>query len=164
MANSRKRVRDSFDRLTQFSLEQAYIVFAVIYFPCALLFNNRGLFAGIILIIYTLVMILVSFVLLGRFVLFLAKQANEHSGMYGSVLVMYVLDMLIPLVMMKFYAVTTLTLLPEQHEGFMCELVRFVRNFYFTYDVQHNLDLLIMASLVGVGVMALVGVRREAEK
>ena len=160
MATSRKSVRDSFDKLTQFSLEQAYIVFAIIYFPCALLFDNRGLFAGIILIIYTLALLIASVVMLGKFVLFLAAQANEHSGKYGSVLVMYVLDMLIPLVMIKFFALTAINLLPERHEGFACELVHFVRNFYFTYDVQHNLDLLIMASLVGVGAMALLAVRK----
>lgn len=143
--------RKILDRVGALNIEQAYIIFAIIYLPFVVLLRNQGFIAESLLNVYTLVLMFVALVMVGRFILFLGKLANEHSGQYGSLWIMYVLDLLIPLVTAKIYGMVVLQMLPERHVGILCEIVNFVRSLMWTFHYQQALNILILATLAVFG-------------
>ncbi len=146
-----------------FQLENAFIIFAIIYVPVSLLFFNRGVLAETLLILYTLALMLGGALLMARFLLFIAKEANEHNGQYGSVLIMYVLNILLPLLTFKFIAYTVWKLLPCTCErfGLFADGVRMVRDAFYLFNIQQNLTWVAAGSLVLVAVFAMWSVSRK---
>lgn len=155
MSEKQTAPRRILDRVGALNLEQAYIIFAVIYLPFAVLLRNQGFIAESLLNVYTLVMMFVALILVGRFVLFLGRLANEHNAQYGSLWIMYVLDVLIPLVTAKVYGMVILQMLPERHVGILCEVVNFVRSLMWIFQYQHALNILILSTLAVFGGFAI---------
>jgi hypothetical protein len=161
-----RKLPDWMTNLRPFVLEQAYIVFALIYFPVSFLFQGRGRFAAALLALYTFVMLAVGVVLIVKFVYYLARSANQHSGRYGSVFVSYILDAFIPLVMFKFFFITLWNILTSWPNmgGCWCQFVDFVKGVYFLYDMfgkQTILTNLIIWSLAAVGLFTLWSVGKR---
>lgn len=153
--------------LRPFALEQAYIIFAVIYFPVSYLFLNRGDLAFALLTVYTLVMFTLGLVLIGKFAIYLARSANAHDGRFGSVFISYLLDALVPLVMFKMYFNVTWDLLTSFHSGCWCQLIDFVRQIFFLYDLfgrQAVLNNLIFGSLAVMGLAAVWSIGMTPKK
>ncbi len=152
--------------LRPFALEQAYIIFALIYFPVSFLFMYRGRLAAGLLILYTLVLFAVGLLLIMKFGIYLARSANQHTGRYGSIFVSYLLDAFVPLVMFKLYFSTmwsVLTSLPAVTDCW-CQFIDFVRNVFVLYDLfgkQTILNNLIIWSLAAVGLFTLWSVSRK---
>lgn len=149
------------DRVGALSLEQGFIIFSVIYLPFAVLLNNQGVVAEALLALYTFVLGAVGLMLIAKFVVLLAKHANDRSGQYGTLLVMYFLNVFFPLVMAKVWGIVIMQLLPERHVGLMCDLVRFVKLLMFTFQWQQSLNLIILASLAVFVGMAVWHVGRK---
>lgn len=149
------------DKVGTLSLEQAYVIFAVIYMPFTVLLSHRGFIAESLLNIYTLALMIVGVILVGKFMVYLGKLANEHNSQYGSLWVMYVLDVLIPLVTFKVYGLVITNMLPERHVGILCEIVNFVRSLMWVFQYQRTLNILILATLVVFGGFAVWSVGRN---
>ncbi len=142
-------------------LDRAFIIFSIIYFPVAVLFLNNGIEAEIALFLFTLILGLLGILLIANFLLFLGRSANNHRDNYGSVLAMYVLNLLAPLLMFKIFAYVILRLLPKTHEGFMCEVKDFVIDIYNILQIQNSLNLIILLSMVTVGWFAMKAVGKQ---
>ena len=127
-------------------LDRAFIVFGLIYLPITLLFLDNGTLAEVTLLIFTILMFTLGAVLISGFILFLSKSANERSANMGSVMMMYVLNMLIPLIVFKFLFYTILKLLPVSHDGFLCDLKHLTIDMYRIFQPQDTLNLIILFS------------------
>lgn len=149
------------DKVGSLNLEQAYIIFAVIYLPFVILLRNQGFIAESLLNVYTLLLMVVGVILVGRFIVLLGRMANEHNGQYGSLWIMYVLDLLIPLVTFKIYGMVIMQMLPERHVGILCEIVNFVRSMMWVFQYQRTLNLLILATLAVFGGFAIWSIGRS---
>lgn len=146
-------------------LERSYLIFAVIYFPITILFLRQGIIETLILAIYSILMFLVGLVLIFKFVLFLGKSANEGARNYGSILIMYVIDVLFPLLMAKLYAHVFMQLLPGSADGILCNIRCLSKDmYYYLYDFQNTVTVLIIASFVVIVSLALWSVGRPAAK
>lgn len=147
-------------------LEHVYVVFVPIYILCAVLFRGQGQLPEALLAWFTIVMILVSVLMLVKFVIYAAKLANEGEGKYGSLLVAYLVDALLPMLMLKLYLYVGWLLLPSTHEGWVCVVTDFIRDLYRLFNFQHSLDVLIVVTaavvgLVGILAIGILPVRRK---
>lgn len=143
------------------NLEQAYIIFSVVYVPFTVLLLNQGFIPETLIALYTIGLLIVTAILIGRFILLFGKHANEHSGEYGTLFVMYVLDVLIPLLMVKVYAMVIMSLLPERHVGLVCEVTHFIRRLFWTFDIHQALNIVILGTLVTFAGLAALSVKKD---
>lgn len=159
---SDKRLHTRFlDRVGTLSLEQGFIIFSVVYLPFALLLSNQGVLAESMLAIYTLALMVTAMVLAAKFLMVFAKHANDRSGQYGTLLIMYVLDLLIPMIMGKVFGFVILQAMPVRHYGLVCEIVNFVRGLMYTFQYQRTLNILILSTLAAFVLFALWNVGRS---
>lgn len=130
-----------------FELERSFIIFSLIYFPVAWLFLNRGFLENFLLGIYTVVMVVMAVIILGKFVLHLtSEQAEGGRRLFAR----YLVDAFVPLLMLKAFGHILNLILPyDRHQGIVCDLVRLFRQFY--YDIFHfqtSLNYIILGSLL----------------
>ena len=144
-------------------LERSFIIFSVIYFPVTWLFLNRGYLEEFLLGLYTLVMIILSLLMVGKFVLHFANAADKHTGKFGRLFAIYIFNGFLPLVMLKAFGHVLNMILPiDKHQGIVCDLVRLFRQFY--YDIFHYqtaLNYFILGSLAVMFFFAVWSVRQN---
>jgi hypothetical protein len=142
-------------------LERSFLIFAVIYFPIAWLFLNRGPIEEAILVLYTIVLGIVGVMMLVKFIVHLANAANDHSGRFGTLFTVYIFNALVPLVMFKVFGFVINAVLPiDRHQGLMCDLVRLFRNLYYhILQWQTSLSYIILGSLAAMFIFTLWSVR-----
>jgi len=145
-----------------FDLERSYLVFAIIYFPVAVLFVSQGAIEHVLLTLYTLVMFFIGLLLVLKFIIFFADAANEHRSNYGSLFAMYVFSVMIPLLMAKVYGYVFIRMMPRTHEGILCDLKNMALDMYYgVFNYQHTLDILIASSFAVFALMAVWAVGRK---
>lgn len=144
-------------------LERSFVIFSLIYFPVAWLFLGRGYLEQFLLGIYTVVMVVLSLLMMGKFVLHFAGAADNHTGKFGRLFAVYVFNGFLPLVMLKAFGHIINMILPiDKHQGIVCDLVRLFRQFY--YDIFHYqtaLNYFILGSLAVMFFFAVMSVRRN---
>lgn len=132
---------------TDWNLEQLFIIFSIIYVPVAALYLNQGVLAYVILTLFTFALGTVGLVLLARFVYFLSLQADNATGKFGSVFRMYVTNVLSVLLVYKLLAYVIWATLPPYHQGILCDIVRFVKDLFYLFNIQTALTTAIVVSL-----------------
>lgn len=145
-----------------FELERSFLIFSLIYFPVAWLFLGRGYLENFLLAIYTVVMSILALMMIAKFVLHLTAASDNRTGKSGSIFVMYLVDALVPLVMLKAFGHIINLILPiDRHQGIVCDLVRLFRQFYYDiFQFQTTLNYVILGGLVITFIAAVWGVRR----
>ena len=145
-----------------FDLERSFIVFSVVYLPVAVLFLNGGWIEQTILAVYTVVMVAVAVMLMIKFALFLSKSATNSDGNYGALFMMYVFQVLIPLLMLKLFGYITISMMPVRHYDLTCTLKRVFTDLYFyVFKYQSSLDWLIVGTFVVVSGLALWSIGKK---
>jgi hypothetical protein len=157
--NIRSRITTS---LRSFQLENAFLIFAVIYVPVSLLFMDRGVLATALLILYTLALSFAGLLLITRFMVFVAKSANEHNGQYGSLLIIYVFNFLIPILGFKYIVLTVWKMLPCScgKFGLFADGVRLAHDLLNLFNVQQHLTWMALGSLILVSVFTLWSIKK----
>lgn len=145
MINTRKRL---VSLIQSIEASSSFLVFSIIYIPVAFLFLNRGTVAEVSLAIYTIIMFVWGLFLIGKFILYIAERADSHNGQMGSVLVVYMMNMFIPLVIFKVLGYVGWGLLPISHRGIVCDMKWYIMDLYRIFNFQHTLTLLIASSLI----------------
>jgi|GEM_PF-6269194 len=148
-----------------FELERSFLIFALIYFPVAWLFLGRGYLENFLLAIYTVVMIILAVMMIAKFVLHLATAADNRGAQSGRLFVMYLIDGLVPLAMLKVFGHILNMILPfDRHQGIVCDLVRLFRQFYYEiFQFQTTLNYVIIGGLVITFVAAVWAVTKNNE-
>lgn len=147
--------------INTYRLERFFLVFAIIYFPVSFLYLNRGFIAEALLTVYTVIMLVAAVMMLMKFCVWLARFANRHEGNFGDLWLIYLLDALFPLLMLKFFVSIAYQLLPPVHMGIWCEFKYFVINMLNLFSVQQNLSYAILGSLVLLFGFTVWSVRRN---
>ncbi len=153
-------LKQSRGRISRFKPEQTFLIFSVIYFPIALLLLNKGTLSKVLLMIYTAVLFLLGLFLLVRFVIYLAVAANTRNNKIGTLMLMYIVRVMIPLYMFKFLGLMAVSLLPTSHTGLMCELKNMFIDLYHLYNVQQSIDFAILLSAIPILLLALWSVNK----
>jgi hypothetical protein len=145
-------------------LERSFFIFSVIYFPVTWLFlYQEGLVERTILAVYTIVLAVIGLLMLIKFAFFLAEQADNHTGNYGTLLIRYLANMFFPLVMFKAFAYVIFQLLPAEHEGLVCHFIWLYKALYLRiFDFQHAISLVILGSAALVWVFVLWSVSKRS--
>jgi len=148
--------------LRSFQLENAFLIFAVIYLPVSLLFMERGVLATTLLVIYTMLLSLAGLLLITRFMVFTAKSANEHNGQFGSLLIIYVFNFLIPVLSFKYILFVIWKLLPCScgRVGLFADGVRLAHDMLSLFNVQQNLTWIALGSLILMSVFTLWSIKK----
>jgi hypothetical protein len=159
--NKLSRVKQSLRNLTShFPLTRSFLIFSVLYFPVAILFLNRGALPEVILALYTLVLVVLGLILIARFLVSLASTANSRSGQIGSLFILYLINVLIPLLMYKVLIFVGWQLLPAI-PGILCEITCFIKDLYFLFNVQETLSYVIVVSLLAIFLLTLWNTQKK---
>lgn len=145
-----------------FEAEKSFGFFFLIYVVVTWLFLNRGPLEETILVLFTGVMIVAALALIARFVKFLAKAADSHDGNYGSLFVVYLFNLLLPLAAIRFFGDVLYSIVPCDCSGFPELMVDLINLFLKIYNqILHFprlVDWLIIASLSVFSLAAIVSV------
>ncbi len=146
----------------EFEAEKSFASFLLIYIVVAWLFLGRGVLEETILVLFTGVMVGAAFYLIFKFVKYLAKAADSRDGKFGSLLVVYILNLLVPLIGLRLFGYTLISILPRNHEGLpklLCDLFNLFEDLYWgVFEVPQTLDFLMMGSLVLFGLLSVISV------
>jgi hypothetical protein len=145
---------------TDWNLEQLFIIFSIIYIPVAALYLNQGILAYVLLTLFTFALGTVGLVLLARFVYFVSVQADNASGKFGSVFRLYVTNVFAVFLVYKLLGYVIWATLPPYHQGILCDIVNFVKDLFFLFNVQTALNTALIVSLpiaLGLAVLSIGG-------
>lgn len=138
---------------------RTYYIFAAIYVPVAILFLNRGVLAEVILALYTFIMAVGTLMMVVKFAIVLAANADGHTGKFGTLYLAFVTYKFLPLLFAKVLAYVYWALLPtcfcRRTYPFLGDLVTFLRDVYWLFSPQYVLNWIIFGGLVVMSLLAL---------
>lgn len=158
-SNKSKKIPFKLDKVLE--LDRVFIILSLIYLPLILLFLENGTLAEITLTIYSAIIIALGVTLLSSFILYLSKSANDNSKNMGSLMLMYVLNVLIPLITFKLVAYVVWKLLPSSHEGILCDIKYLIIDLYRIFQPQTTINYLVIFSFTLVAYFTLKAVNHK---
>ena len=144
LSNSKLKLR----YFSNFRLESSYVVFGLLLMPVSFLFLQGATISRSLLTIYVVIMINLGLILLLRFIVNVARAANNRNGRYGDLLIHFIPSLLFNLIMFKFYGYLFIALMPRNHSTIIYKFSNYVLRYYKILDYQDVLNGIIIGSLI----------------